>query len=423
VGCEATFGPRRWFADRLGLGSEEALSDVLVTSRLPSCVAILVAGLLLCRVSAAASEPVFSSTQDPVAGSRVFGEKGCVRCHAINGVGGKVGPDLGRLPQSRSFYDLAAAMWNHLPRMAERMRQLGIPRPRLDARETGDLVAFLYTLNYFDPPGNPGAGQRLFTEKKCVVCHQVGGTGGVIGPNLDALGQYGSPIFVAAAMWNHGPGMAEAMRAKGVARPTFRDRELVDLIAYIRSASPKTGDEPLYVLPGRAETGRRLFTEQRCADCHGPAGRGGGIGPDLAGRRVQRSLTEFATSMWNKAPAMTEAMRARGIPVPQLSAEGMADIVAYLYAVGYFAVPGDIQRGARIARDKGCLQCHTVRAPGGTAPTDLARAAGLESSAAVVAALWNHSFAGAGRPGAWPELSPAEVADLEAYLRSLGGTR
>jgi mono/diheme cytochrome c family protein len=410
-----------------GLRSEEVLSDVSVTWRVPACVAIFSAGLLLCRVSAAAPEPLFSPTQDPVAGSRVFGEKGCGRCHAINGVGATVGPDLGKLPRPRSFYDLAAAMWNHLPRMADRMRQLGIPRPRLDDREAGDLVAFLYTLNYFDPPGDARAGERLFTEKKCVVCHQVGGTGGVVGPNLDALGRYGSPIFVAAAMWNHGPGMAEAMRAKGIARPTFRDRELVDLIAYIRTASPRAGDEPLYVLPGRAEAGRRLFAEGRCADCHGPTGRGGGIGPDLAGRGVQRSLTQFAASMWNKAPAMTEAMRGRGIPVPQLTAEAMADVVAYLYSVGYFAVPGDAQRGARIARDKGCLQCHTVRARGGTAPTDLARVTGLQSPAAVAAALWNHSFAGGGaaagpvRP--WPELRPEEVADLEAYLRSLGGSR
>ena len=72
-------------------------------------------------------------------------------------------------------------MWNHLPRMLEQMRQQGISRPRLTAQETADLTAFLFTLHYFDPPGNLQVGQQLFREKKCVVCHQVGGTGGVIG--------------------------------------------------------------------------------------------------------------------------------------------------------------------------------------------------------------------------------------------------
>ncbi len=382
----------------------------------------LVAALLLAGAAAtAAAQPLFGPAQDPVAGSRVFGDKGCVKCHAVNGVGGKVGPDLGRPPRPRSFFDLAAGMWNHLPRMTERMRALGVARPRLDPREAGDLIAFLFTLDYFDPPGNPQVGRRLFQQKKCVVCHQVGDVGGVVGPSLDHLKQYGSPIFVAAAMWNHGPAMTETMRARGIERPVFKDAELIDLIAYIKSASPLPVAGPLYVLPGRAAEGHRLFVEKRCSDCHGVAGKGGGVGPDLAERGVHRSLTQFAAGMWDKAPAMLAAMTARGIPVPQLRAEEMADIVAYLYAVQYFAVPGDRQRGARVAKDKGCLGCHTVLARDGTAPAELSRVAGLESPAGVIGALWNHSFLAepAARKRGWSALRPDEMADLLAFLRSL----
>jgi mono/diheme cytochrome c family protein len=387
----------------------------------------LVAALVLAGTAATvAAQPLFGPAQDPIAGSRVFGDKGCVKCHAVNGVGGKVGPDLGRLPRPRSFFDLGAAMWNHLPRMAERMRALGVARPRLDPRETGDLIAFLFTLNYFDPPGNPQVGRRIFTHKKCVVCHQVNDMGGVVGPSLDYLKQYGSPILVAAAMWNHGPAMMETMRAKGIERPMFKDAELLDLIAYIKSASPLPVAGPLYVLPGRADEGHRLFVEKRCSDCHGVAGKGGGVGPDLAERGVHRSLTQFAAAMWDKAPAMLAAMQARGIPVPQLRADEMADIVAYLYAVQYFAVPGDRQRGATLAKDKGCLGCHTVFTRDGQAPTELTRVAGLESPAGVIGALWNHSFITAG-PAAgkrgWSELRPGEMADLVAFLRTLRPAR
>lgn len=230
--------------------------------------ALAVLPALCLQWSPAFSQPLFSGAQDPLAGSRVFGSSGCARCHSVNGIGGKVGPDLGRIPKPRSFYDLATAMWNHLPAMAERMRRLNIPRPRLDTRQTGDLIAFLYTLHYFDAPGRVDAGRRLFSTKRCVVCHQVGGSGGVVGPPLDFLGQYGSPIFIAAALWNHGPTMAEAMRDRDIERPIFVGAELLDLIEYVKSSSTAPASGPLQVLPGRADEGWRLFAEKHCIECH-----------------------------------------------------------------------------------------------------------------------------------------------------------
>jgi len=383
--------------------------------------------LLLVLLYPASAQPLFSPTQDPVAGSRVFGAKGCVKCHAVNGVGGKVGPDLGRIPRPRSFYDLATSMWNHLPRMADRMRQLGIPRPHLDAQETGDLIAFLFTLDYFDPPGNAEAGRRLFSEKKCVVCHQIAGTGGVIGPNLDFLKEFGSPILVAAAMWNHGPAMAEAMRAKRIERPTFRESELIDLITYIKSASPTLVEGPLFVLPGRSDEGRRLFVEKRCIECHSVAGQGARVGPDLVERGLGKSLTQFAAAMWNKAPTMTEAARARRIVLPQLQAGEMADIVAYLYSVQYFAGPGDGRKGRELLTSKGCMGCHAVAGEGGRTAGDLSRAKGLGSPAAVISALWNHSFImqerSERRRVSWPQFRPEEMADLVSFLQGLDRSR
>jgi mono/diheme cytochrome c family protein len=377
-------------------------------------IAAVVASLAV-AASVVPAQPLFSPTQDPLAGSRVFGTKGCVKCHSINGVGGKVGPDLGRIPRPRSFYDLATSLWNHAPQMAGRMAQLGISRPQLDAREAGDLVAFLFTLDYFDPPGNAEAGRRLFTERRCVVCHQVGGTGGVVGPSLDFLKQYGTPIFLATSMWNHGPEMSEAMKAKGIPRPTLKDTELRDLIGYINSASPLLPQGPLYVLPGRATEGRLLFAQRRCIECHGVA--------DLAERGLHRSLSQFVAAMWNKAPAMIEAMRIRGVTVPRLQPEEMADIVAYLYSVRYFAKAGDPKAGVQVATQKGCLGCHSLYGERGKIASDLARAKGLESPAAVLSALWNHAFISEPKPARdkapWPEFRSEEMADLVAYLQSL----
>jgi len=386
----------------------------------------VVAALLLGSLDAAWAQPVFSPSQDPLAGARVFGAKGCVKCHSINGVGGKIGPDLARRIKPRSFYDVATAMWNHLPRMADRMKQLGITRPQLTAQEAGDLVGFLYTLNYFDLPGNTAAGRQLFSEKKCIVCHQVGGTGGVVGPNLDSLRQFASPIYVTSAMWNHGPAMAEAMKAKGVERPTFTAQELRDLIAFLAPATGGAPEGPLYVLPGRPELGRGLFVEKKCIQCHSVGGVGGQVGPDLVGLGVRRSPVEFAATIWNKAPAMMTAMATRGITVPQLRPEEMADLVAYLYSVRYFASGGSVPKGWVVASNKGCLQCHGVSGERGKPASDLTRAKGLDSSAAVLAALWNHTLVTArvaGQKLEWPLLKADEMADLVTLLESISQPR
>jgi mono/diheme cytochrome c family protein len=372
---------------------------------------------VLCLAGIASAQPLFTPPQDPLAGSRVFGAKGCAQCHAIKGTGGQIGPDLGRTERPRSFYHLAAALWNHAPRMADRMRQLDIARPRLDARESADLVAFLFTADYFDPPGDAEAGRRLFVEKRCVACHQRGGVGGVVGPNLDALGERGTPIYVAAAMWNHGPQMSDAMRARKIARPTFRSGELRNLLAYLATATPATGDEPIHVLPGNAEQGRRLFTEKHCIECHSVRGIGGKVGPDLADRAVSASVLDFAAAMWNKAPAMGTAMKARAIPMPQLQPGEVADVLAFLYSVRYLGPAGDPRRGAAVAEAKGCVACHGASNRAG----DFRRARGLEAPA-ILAGLWNHSFIGetpARRERVpWGVMTDAEMLDLIAFLQT-----
>src|SRR5262249_18513797 len=271
--------------------------------------------------------------------------------------------------------------------MADRMKQLGIDRPKLTERETGDLVAFLYTLNYFDRPGDRERGRRLFAEKHCVTCHQKEGRGGSEGPPLDGLKTFTSPLYVAAALWNHGPQMAEAMKAKGIERPTFTAQELRDLIAYLAPATGGPVDGPIYALPGRAEAGRLLFAEKKCVECHSAAGAGGEGGPELLDLGVRRRPIAFAAALWNKGPAMMAAMQQRGITAPNLRPEEMADLVAYLYSVRYFA-SGNISAGWRVMADKGCLQCHSVFGERGKPASDLTKTRGMDSPTAALAALW-----------------------------------
>ena len=124
--------------------------------------------------------------------------------------------------------------------------------------------------------------------------------------------------------------------------------------------------------------------------------------------------------MWNKAPAMVTAMKARGISVPQLRPEEMADLVAYLYSVRYFAEGGNVNNGRTLAENKGCLRCHGPRGGRDKGAGAFTSMKGLESPAAVIAALWNHAVGTptgpSGSKDAWPEFRPEEMADLVAWL-------
>jgi cytochrome c2 len=380
------------------------------------CLAALVS--VPCAGTYGQDAPV-GPTQNALAGSWVFGSKGCATCHSINDVGGTVGPDLGRVEQLRTYYDLAAAFWNHFPQMVDQMRELGVEPPHMNTREMGDLIAFLTSINYFDTPGDVDKGNAHFATMQCIRCHQVAGVGGVIGPSLDYLGNMGSPIQIATAMWNHGPAMAEAMQTLGIRRPSFGASELTDLVAFLKSASPGPPQGPMYVLPGRAQLGRRWFVEKGCLECHNIRGRGGSRAPDLARRGRQLSLSKFAATMWNKAPGMLRMMRTQGVNVPQLEVSQMADILAYLYSVRYFQRLGDAAAGRRLVQRRGCLNCHSIGGRGEKSGTDLAKVKGLTSAPAVIAVMWNHGRVmteeAEGR-FMWPTLLPVEMADMSAFF-------
>jgi cytochrome c551/c552 len=362
-----------------------------------------------------------AAPQNPEAGAAVYGSRGCPACHAISGVGGSVGPDLRAATSSSDAVGITAALWNHIPPMAERMRSLEIVRPRLGAREAGDLLAFLYAIGASGGSGSPEAGEETFRSSGCVRCHQVGAVGGVIGPRLDRVSSLRSPIGLATGLWNHSGDMIPAMRTMGLAYPQLSAADISDLVAFLDAAAgelPDAGGGQRWVLPGEPARGADVVAQKGCQSCHTLRGRGAGTAPELARPGTRRTTEAFLAALWNKGPRMRAAFEARGQAPPRFEPGEMADLTAYLQSLEYLADAGDAGRGAGVVRTAGCLACHGWGAPG-TSAEDLAASRPRAEFADRVAALWNHVSLDRVAdlpPESWPSLDRGEMADVLAFL-------
>ncbi len=388
--------------------------------RLPLASTVLLLVQFLTGSPLPAQEPS-AAAQNAIAGAAVFGEQGCVACHTVSGTGESLGPDLRTATSSIDVYGITAALWNHLPEMTARMDSLSIRRPRLSARETGDLVAYLYMIGSALPSGSADAGGRFFRESGCIRCHRVGSAGGVIGPALDRIPSLRSPHGLAAGLWNHSGSMIPRMVEMGIPYPTVTAEDLSNLEAFLVSSAPNdqgVSESPAWVLPGDADRGRTLVEDDGCRSCHLVAGRGAGSAPELAAAGSRRSSEDYLAALWNKGPAMRAAFAARGETPPSFEPGQMADLTAYLQSLGYFRISGSAARGSTVAQDSGCLACHGWGGTGRSAG-DLSRISSRPEVADRVAVLWNHmSVLDVSDPvqDFWPLLDRSETIDLLEYL-------
>ena len=107
---------------------------------------------------------------DSTRGERLFTSLSCIECHSVNGVGGNIGPDLGRrIDRNFTVASLASTMWNHAPTMWAAMRERDIRGGDMDEQGAADLFAYFYSARFFEKPGDAGRGKRLFTERACAL--------------------------------------------------------------------------------------------------------------------------------------------------------------------------------------------------------------------------------------------------------------
>jgi mono/diheme cytochrome c family protein len=153
---------------------------------------------------------------EPSDGEVLFKSKGCAGCHT-----GTLSLDQ-RL-SGQTLTDVAAALWNHAPRMVD--------SPMISTDEMRQIVSYIWEKQYLGAPGNAGRGSHVFESKHCATCH----SGRSDAPYLGRGEKVYTPIAMVSVLWKHGPAMLERMQAKQIAWPRLSPEDMSDVVAFLNT--------------------------------------------------------------------------------------------------------------------------------------------------------------------------------------------
>ena len=83
---------------------------------------------------------------NPARGRLLFASKGCVACHAINGVGGEDAPpmDAATMPRIMNPFSFAASMWRGAETMILLQQEIFGEQIDLTGQELADIIGFVH---------------------------------------------------------------------------------------------------------------------------------------------------------------------------------------------------------------------------------------------------------------------------------------
>jgi mono/diheme cytochrome c family protein len=389
-------------------------------------------------------------------GKALFGELRCTSCHAVNGRGGTMGPELtnvgGKVRRDWLFGFLKDP---HRDQPETAMLQY-----RLTDDQVRDLAAFLlqeYRSTDAGPETPPAsfqdaaavaAGRATFIKRGCASCHRLPGISaqGKIGPSLAGVADrdpdqltYGTSgarhtadnyIFV-KLLHPDGLGTPSAMPTFGftpaeAATITIALAGLhkADLPAsrVVRAAAP-----PSYRPQGKFGD---LVSRYRCLSCHRINGTGGDLSTvplDRIGSQLQH---DYIVAYLLNPGAVRVSVEAR-MPVFHMTPEESRTIADYLSTVfvddsidrlDADVGEADVSRGQERFRELGCVGCHQVGLKGGYVGPDLSNTGRRLKAGWIATWLSNPQRQKPGTMDPNYGLSAPDIRALTAYLMSLGAT-
>lgn len=333
-------------------------------------------------------------------GGRRFREARCISCHLINGRGGHLAPELGKIASKTDVLWL----YNYLKN--PRALQPGVEMPQYGFSEKDLAAVTAYMLSEFvdyeapedtamAPPADPNFfenGLKLFNKYNCGGCHQLSGItlGQEMGPELSTIGSkklyeidFGrADIEHTLPSYLHAKLKTPRAFLENLRMPDyqFSDEELQALTTALLSLTQEKVPGK-YVVSKEIESTYRpqgdfgkIVEKYACFGCHKINGRGETIAPDLthAGSQLQRRWTEeYFKVPYSLRPIVEERM-----PNLFISDEEIKTLADYfelalvddeMAALEVSANDANLlAEGEKLYHEKyGCQACHQLGGRGG----------------------------------------------------------
>lgn len=151
-----------------------------------------------------------------------------------------------------------------------------------------------------------------------------------------------------------------------------------------KEAKPAAQEAPAPLVspsPG-VKRGEQLFQSSGCLNCHKVRGRGGSVGPELAGATLKgKSLQWLIDQITNSRAHFPKGGRTASMTAfTNLSKDELNDIASYLMGLALGAENGgsaqtpsaeEIGKGKEVFQSNGCSGCHKVNGQGGAVGPEL----------------------------------------------------
>ena len=219
-----------------------------------------------------------------------------------------------------------------------------------------------------DNPAAPklALGQQVFETVGCRGCHKLGGSGGILGPELDKVGARRSADwlkkhFLAPASVTPGSGMPPQKLAE-------KDLEAITLFMLSQTGESAPGYyASMKVIPS-ASAGQRLFQQKGCISCHSVNGKGGAIGPALDDVGLRRK-PDWIIQHFRDPQSVTPNSVMPRLGFNESEIRALPDFVMGLHehkvALSLPSLMNPVERGHEVFRKYGCAGCHGQDAKGG----------------------------------------------------------